>query len=76
MRSLLNDGFDISEVLQLEMQEKKYSNGRFENFWKATQEVLDTENTVPHDRRQGTASCFIDQRFDDAIRTKDVRTVS
>lgn len=58
MRSLLNDGFDISEVLQLEMQEKKCSNGRFENFWKATQEVLDTENTVPHDRRQGTARYF------------------
>lgn len=55
VRSLLNDGFEISDIVQLETEVTKSSIGKFENFWSATQEILDSEITVPHDRRHGTA---------------------
>lgn len=55
VRSLINDGYEISDVIQIATEARKHYSGKFDNFWAATQEILDTERTVPHDRRHGTA---------------------
>lgn len=50
---MLEDGMDLEEAISLAEQNHKSESGRFNNFWKAVEKVLNEEDlTVAEERRQ------------------------
>lgn len=51
---LLEEGFEMSEVLAIDSDARDSSQGKFTNFWKATEKVLSANDyTVAEERRHG-----------------------
>lgn len=62
LKELLEDEFDIEEAVVMAEDSQKETQSQFHNFWKIADECLNSEMTVPDERRHGN-TCYIAPSF-------------
>lgn len=58
LTTVLEEGTDLEEALQIVSESTANKSSRFELFWKAADEVLSSEMVVPDERRHGSTCCI------------------